>query len=83
MDFNKRVEIWETQNPLRRWREETETSRSRVAATVSVSLNSVVNWENGCTIPNDDHMSSIAHILGCDTETMKSRWYEWLSGMRG
>jgi len=69
---------WSDRNPLYAWRSSNGLSRNAVAALVGSSLNSVINWERGGSIPTDEKIEAIARAMNKNSGVLRREWDEWL-----
>lgn len=71
--LTEKLREWQAQCPLVQWRKQQGLTRSDLAATAGVSVNSLTNWERGTSQPRDLHR--LVEITG--EEEMVQQWEEW------
>lgn len=69
---------WKNKNPLRKFRDKNDLTRTRFAGHLGVTVNTVQFWENGTTQPNENNLEKIAIVMQISPEKLKAEWVDWL-----
>ena len=69
---------WNEANPLRKFRDDNNLARTKLASYMGVSMNTIQFWENGSSIPNEENFTKISEIMSTPEKKLKERWDEWV-----
>jgi DNA-binding transcriptional regulator YiaG len=69
------IDQWLLENPLRKWRKDSQFRVSRIAQILGVSLTAIQKWEGGHTTPNEVNMKSLAALTA--QPDFQEQWNKW------
>lgn len=70
---------WLNDNPLRAWRKRTKPKVTLLVVSFecACSIQSVINWENGSTLPRMASMEALARLMGTTRPHLDEAWARW------
>lgn len=73
------IRAWIEENPLRRWRRETNTTIMQAAVRMGVTITTIQKWEFGGMRPGPENLARMAGAMGQQEEALADAWDSWLS----
>lgn len=70
---------WLNDNPLRVWRLKNKPKVTLLVVSIEIdcSIQSVINWENGSTLPRLASMRALARLMGTTQPHLDTAWAAW------